>query len=127
MTNLGYPGLPPGHPSGTQWETADIRPCVLKDGRHILYTDATAKGNSGSPLYIIKEEQSHKKSRVSTFIHKTTTSKMSGRGKGRLVKNKSKSHKKAYVIGVHVGGSQDKENRAVPLALHMPIQTEFPS
>ena len=94
MTTLGYPGLPPGHPSGTQWETADIRPCVLKDGRHILYMDATAKGNSGSPLYIIKEEQ---------------------------------SHKKAYVIGVHVGGSQDKENRAVPLALHMPIATEFPA
>ena len=50
MTTLGYPGLPPGHPSGTQWETPDIRPCVLKDGRHILYMDATAKGNSGSPL-----------------------------------------------------------------------------
>ena len=82
MQPTGYPGLPlypnktlkqvvpilnagkPGDPPGSQWQTPKISPCRLKDGRHILYMDATTPGNSGSPLYFMREEQSEKKAYV---------------------------------------------------------------
>ena len=65
LKHTGYPGMPnivnsgkPGDPPGTQWQTPDISPQRLKDGRHLLYMDATTKGMSGSPLYILKVEKS---------------------------------------------------------------------
>ena len=78
----GYPGVPlfanktlnqvvpvhntgrPGHPPGSQWQSSKIIPCRLKDGRHMLYMDAITLGNSGSPLYMLREEQSQKKAFV---------------------------------------------------------------
>ena len=55
---LGYPGMPkveaeghPGFPPGTQWYVEGVAPTRIKDGRHLLYLDATNKGNSGSPIF----------------------------------------------------------------------------
>ena len=61
---LGYPGLPPpdkrksgnpGFPRGTQWQADGIQPQRLPDGQHLLYTDATTPGNSGSPIFLLKD------------------------------------------------------------------------
>ena len=41
----------PGYPPLTQWYIDGVAPSRLKDGRHLLYLDATSGGNSGSPLY----------------------------------------------------------------------------
>ena len=106
MNHAGYPGMPndvnagkPGDPPGTQWQTPDISPQRLKDGRHLLYMDATTKGMSGSPLYILKEE----KSAVNAFVVAV-----------HVGSNGSKA----------LGG---KGNCAVPLCRHMEIDAEFPA
>ena len=56
---IGYPGPPrelkdgnPGYPPGTQWIADDVTPIRANEGRFLLYTEATTKGNSGSPLYL---------------------------------------------------------------------------
>ena len=93
--NAGKPGDPPG----TQWQTPDINPQRLKDGRHLLYMDATTKGNSGSPLYILQTVQSEKKAYV-VAVHVGSNGSKANGGKG---------------------------NCAVPLCLHMEIDVEFPA
>ena len=47
----------PGYPPATQWVGKNIDAQRLKNGRHILYRDATSQGMSGSPLYYIDEKE----------------------------------------------------------------------